>query len=273
MINRMGMSFIYRMKSSTGVDTGTVAKAYVIARDVFQMDTLWQQIEGLDLKIEPALQKELLAAVVRLVRRSSRWFVRNRRKGIDPAVEIPMFADGVEKISEIFSELLVGEGLADWQGRYDTYLASGVPDPLARMVAAAPYLYLLLGLVEAARVSEHPLEKVARIYFKLGDRLDLHWYSAQLHSLEVTNQWQALAREAFQDDLDWQRRSLTAGVLSHCEEADTADESINRWIQNHELLVGRWSKMLVEMRASAGVGYPLCSVANRELLDLAQAGK
>lgn len=273
MINRMGMSFVYRMKNSTGVDEATVTRAYVVARDVFQMDDLWLQIEGLDLKIEPQLQKELLAAVIRLVRRSARWFVRNRRKGIDPSVEVPMFADGVKRISDIFSELLVGEGLVDWQTRYEAYLEAGVPDQLARMVAAAPYLYLLLGLIEAARVSDHPLEEVARIYFKLGDRLDLHWYSAQLYSLEVTNQWQALAREAFHDDLDWQRRSLTAGVLTLRKQQDTVDKSIDRWIKSHELLVARWSKMLVDMRASSGVGYPLFSVANRELLDLAQAGR
>jgi glutamate dehydrogenase len=273
MVNRMGMSYVYRMRNSTGVDDATVAKAYVIARDVFQMDELWSQIEGLDLKIEPQLQKELLAAVVRLVRRSSRWFLRNRRKGLDPSVEIPMFADGVKRISDIFSELLSGEGLVDWQTRFEGYLQAGVPAQLARMVAAAPYLYLLLGLIEAARLSDQPLDKVARIYFKLGDRLDLHWYSSQLYSLEVTNQWQALAREAFHDDLDWQRRSLTAGVLTLCKKSDTVDKSIDRWMKTHELLVDRWSKMLVDMRAASGVEYPLFSVANRELLDLAQAGK
>lgn len=273
MINRMGMSYVYRMKNSTGVDEATVAKAYVIARDVFRMDELWSQIEGLDLKIEPQLQKELLAAVIRLVRRSSRWFVRNRRKGLDPAAEIPLFAAGVKRISDIFSELLVGEGLVDWQTRYEGYLEAGVPHQLARMVAAAPYLYLLLGLVEAARLSDQPLDKVARIYFKLGDRLDLHWYSTQLYSLEVTNQWQALAREAFHDDLDWQRRSLTAGVLALCKKNDTVDKAIDRWIKSHEMLVDRWQKMLADMRASSSVEYPLFSVANRELLDLAQAGR
>jgi glutamate dehydrogenase len=273
MVNRMGMSYVYRMKTSTGVDEATIAKAYVTARDVFRMDELWSQIEGLDLKIEPQLQKELLAAVVRLVRRSSRWFLRNRRKGLDPAVEVPRFADGVKRISDIFSELLVGEGLIDWQTRFEGYLQAGVPNQLARMVAAAPYLYLLLGLIEAARQSDQRLEWVARIYFKLGDRLDLHWYSTQLYSLEVTNQWQALAREAFHDDLDWQRRSLTTGVLTVCRKNDSVDKSIDRWMKSHELLVERWSKMLVDMRASSGVGYPLFSVANRELLDLAQAGK
>ncbi len=272
MINRMGMNFIYRMRNSTGSDTATATKAYIFGRDVFQMDTMWSEIEGLDLKIDPMLQKELLAAVVRLVRRSARWYVRNRRKGMKLGEEIPLFSGGVQQITAMLSELLVGEGLRHWQGLCEEYLAAGVPDHLARMVAAAPYMYLLLGLIEAARSTNTPVDKVARIYFNLGERMDLHWYSNQLHNLDVTSQWQALAREAFQDDLDSQRRSLTVGVLKQAESGDTVDESIDRWIKSHALLIDRWNRMLVDMRATTTRGYPLFSVATRELLDLAQAG-
>jgi glutamate dehydrogenase len=272
MINRMGMSFIYRMKNSTGADSATVTKAYIFARDVFQTDALWADIEDLDLKIDPSLQKELLSAMVRLVRRSARWYVRNRRKGMLLTEEIPSFTEGVKQITDMFPQLLVGEGLEDWQGRYNKYLEADVPDQLARIVAAAPYLYLLLGLVEAAHVTDTPVEEVARIYFDLGERMDLHWYSTQLHSLEVSNQWQALAREAFQDDLDSQRRVLTTGVIKQKEEGDSAEESIDRWIKSHELLIDRWTRMLEDMRATTTRGYPLFSVATRELLDLAQAG-
>jgi glutamate dehydrogenase len=116
------------------------------------------------------------------------------------------------------------------------------------------------------------LEQVAATFFTLGERLDLHWYARELQDLGVANQWQALARESFQEDLDWQRRALTVGVLRIRESDDTPERNIERWIASHKPMVDRWLRMLADMSAAKQRDYSLFSVANRELLDLAQAG-
>jgi glutamate dehydrogenase len=54
---------------------------------------------------------------------------------------------------------------------------------------------------------------VAKAYFAVGSALDLTWYLQQISNLPVENNWQALAREAFRDDIDWQQRAITISVL------------------------------------------------------------
>jgi glutamate dehydrogenase len=54
---------------------------------------------------------------------------------------------------------------------------------------------------------------VAKAYFAVGSALDITWYLQQISALPVENNWQALAREAFRDDVDWQQRAITISVL------------------------------------------------------------
>jgi glutamate dehydrogenase len=267
----MGMSFVSRLQSSTGADSACITRAYIVSRDIFGMDGIWQQLEMLDDVIEPAIQREMMMAVVKLVRRSTRWFVRNRRKAMDPADEVVQFKNGVQEISSRLEEFLHGDALDVWRVRCAGYRGASVPKEVAEWLAGAPLMYQLLGLVEAGRTAGVEFEQVAQTYFLLSARLNLHWYTRQLLDLTVNNQWEALARESFQDDLDWQRRALTVGVLKLREPSDTPEENIERWVASQEALVDRWLRILSEVNASNSRDYPLFSVANRELLDLAQA--
>ena len=142
------------------------------------------------------------------------------------------------------------------------------------MAAGTSSLFSALGIIEASHETARPVERVAEAYFCVGETLSLNWFLDQINNLEVNSHWQALAREAFRDDMDWQLRSLTVSVLNSEETTDMPmDELMNQWKTAHPNLVSRWQRMLDELRASERVEYAMYSVALRELLDLAQASK
>ena len=105
----------------------------------------------------------------------------------------------------------------------------------------------------------------------VGDRLELDWFAQLITSAKVENRWQALARDTYLEDLEWQQRSLAVGALKHiCEKRD-ASLCIERWTQQQEVLVSRWQDMLSQLHASTVPDFSMFAVANRELLDLAQS--
>ena len=53
------------------------------------------------------------------------------------------------------------------------------------------------------QISEKPLDLVAETYFKLGAKLELHWFLDQITGQPVGNHWQALARAAFKMQVDY----------------------------------------------------------------------
>ena len=108
------------------------------------------------------------------------------------------------------------------------------------------------------------------MFFALGSQLHLPWFSQQVNSLPVDNHWQALARESYRDDLDWQVRSMTVAALQGGDDKQPVDALVAEWISRNQALVQRWQAMLAELRSVGAGDYAIVAVAMRELLDLAQ---
>ena len=80
-----------------------------------------------------------------------------------------------------------------------------------------------------------------------------------------------MAREAFREDLDWQQRSLTVGVLKMKSAPADVEKRLDVWVDYHKELVDRWAEMLTELKTTPETEFSMYSVALRELLDLAQS--
>lgn len=271
LVNHMGITFVQRLKESTGMSAANVAGAYVIVRDLFRLPHWWQQIEALDYKVSADLQLQLMDELMRLGRRATRWFLRNRRNDLDAARDVAHFAPRIEALVGRLDELLEGPARELWLARFQAYVEAGVPEELARVVAGTSHLYTLLPIIEASDVTGQEPDRVAAAYFAIGGSLELSWYLQQITSLPVENNWQALAREAFRDDLDWQQRAITVSVLQMAEGPADIEERVGVWVDQHRRLVDRWKVMLGELRAATNTDYAMYAVANRELMDLAQS--
>lgn len=273
LVNHMGITFVQRLKESTGMSPANVAGAYVIVRDIFHLPHWFRQIENLDYKVSADVQLELMDELMRLGRRATRWFLRARRNEQNAARDVAHFGPHLAALGLKLDELLSGEIRETWQARYQAYVANGVPELLARMVAGTTHLYTLLPIIEASDVTGQDPADVAKAYFAVGSALDITWYLQQISALPVENNWQALAREAFRDDVDWQQRAITISVLQQGDGSQDVETRLAQWMAQHESTIERWRAMLVEIRAASGTDYAMYAVANRELLDVALSGQ
>ncbi|KAF2394584.1 NAD-glutamate dehydrogenase [Pseudomonas frederiksbergensis] len=273
LVNHMGITFVQRLKESTGMSPANVAGAYVIVRDIFHLPHWFRQIEALDYQVSADVQLELMDELMRLGRRATRWFLRSRRNEQNAARDVAHFGPHLAALGLKLDELLEGPTREGWQTRYQAYVAAGVPELLARMVAGTTHLYTLLPIIEAADVTGQNPADVAKAYFAVGSALDITWYLQQISALPVENNWQALAREAFRDDVDWQQRAITISVLQQGDGTQDVETRLALWMEEHEGMIERWRAMLVEIRAASGTDYAMYAVANRELLDLALSGQ
>lgn len=273
MVNNMGLVYVNRMEQSTGANSSDIMRAYVTARDVFEMPVFMRQIEALDYQVDSQVQMELISHLIRLVRRTSRWFIRNRRGQIEPAVQIDFFKSTVIQLKQSLPDIINRKLKKEIDERCQYFVSKGVPFELASSVAVAAELYPFLGIIEAAQTMDEPVERVAKMFFALSERLELDWFAQQITGLKIDNYWQAMARESYRDDLEWQQRSLAVAAIRHiCEKGDV-DACIGRWMDQQKVMVDRWRSMLAELQKSETQEFAMYSVAIRELLDMAQSSK
>jgi len=270
-INDMGISFIYRLQDETGAQPPDIIRAYTVSRAVFEVTKLQTAIAALTSRVGSNVQLRMLHEVNRLMRRGTRWFLRNRRSGLNISESIEHFCENVAKISRALPALLEGSG-SSMDTLAKSFIEANVPGPLAVQMGGMSAMFSALDIVEAATMHQFPLEQVAAVYYSIGNRLQLGWFRELIKSQSITNHWEALARAAFRDDLDRQQRNLTIGVL-HTGEGVRRDKEalIHLWLKNHKFLVSRWEYFITELKNASEVNFTMFSVALRELLDLAQA--
>lgn len=241
-----------------------------MSRDVFQFNAFLEYIKSLDNKVTAEFQAELLGKMVRRVRRGTRWFLRNRRAGINARKEIEIFKTGIEAINDLTEDVVDGRARADWAARYQRLVDRDVPAVWAKRLAMPDNLFSGLGVVEATIVANVDNQQVTEVFYLLLDRLSLNWFASQLSDVKVETYWQALARESYIDDLEAQLRKLIISLV-RLKESRSWDETISLWEVANKDLIERWRSMVTEVEGTSSTDYAMFAVALRELIDLAQA--
>jgi glutamate dehydrogenase len=267
MVDRAGFSFFFRQMESTGASAGEVVRAYTQVINILGINELWQSIET-DTNLTADVQLDLLHMLIRLARRTTRWFLRNRRLNLNCTVIIEQFAEPMLAVIRHLPERIQAEWVELWSAEKAELMARQVEPELAARLAASDSIFLSLGIVDTAIKQQTPIEQTAQLYFTLGEHLSLDWFMAQIVALQPDNRWQDLARESYVDDLESQRRRLTACLLN----ADLSDIPllIENWRIQQQPLIERWQSMVQDLRLGPAPDFAMISVALRELSDLVQ---
>jgi len=273
--DRMGVNFIERLQRETGASVAFVVRAYVIAEGIFQLDDIWTQIEALDYKVSTVIQQKMMLQLYYLNRRTTRWFLRNRKPNLNIEETITHFAEPIQQLISQMPTLLMEIDYAVYEEDVAKLVESGVPEALAERIQMSNILFTSLDIVEGAIKYDLDIFSVAETYYALGSHLELNWLRDQMNSYPLDNQWDELARSGFRDDLDRVQRKLSVSVLTlkHKKMKEKPiSERIELWLSQYQLLIDRWQKLIGELKSSANAGFVTFSVVLRELFDFAQAG-
>lgn len=270
LFNIMGATFAHRIMASTGCSFLELAKAWVIARDIFKLTELLEEIESLDNKIDSAVQAKLSNKLMRMVRHASRWIIRRHREQLDCACLIGKYKASLHAVKANLPTLLSERGLGQRQSESNNAQKEGVPEELAEKLCNTEQSYALLNIIDVANKLKIDPQLAAHVYFHSEEKLKLADIAAQLNLLPVDSHWQSLAREAMRDDLEWQQKRITRAILLTLKEKDV-DQAYLDWQSQHQSLADRWHKMTEALSAVSMPEFSMCQVALRELLDLSKS--
>lgn len=271
--DRMGINFVERLERESGSSVAFIIRAYAIAEDIFNMEDLWHQITALDDKVAPHIQYRMMLQIYYLIRRATRWVLRNRKPTLDIQKTIDDFAPSILQLTKHLPQLLDKPDREAFSAATNYLMDQGITEKLAKSVAACNTLFTSLDIVEAAQKYNLDLMDVAKTYYSLGNRLELNWLRELMNSYVIENLWDELARAGFRDDLDRVQRTLSARVLMMKTKEPTSktiEERIDIWISRHQFFIERWQKLLADIKSSDIVGFVAYSVVLRELFDFTQ---
>ncbi|MFC0006037.1 NAD-glutamate dehydrogenase [Micromonospora siamensis] len=249
-INRGGISFVFRVVEETAASAADVLRAYVVVSEVFGLRGLWDAVEALDNKVSPELQTSVYLDTRRLLDRAVRWLVTNRRSPIDVPAEIARLRAGVATLLPGLEDLFYGSEREAIVAHMDSMTAKGLPRELAEQATRLMYSFGLLDVVETAARSGREVGEVAPVYFVLSDRFRVDSLLSKISLLPREDRWQTLARMALRYDLYAALAALTGEVLDSTADSLPPHERVQEWEQSNATSIHRAVRAMGEFDES-----------------------
>ena len=228
-VNRLGIEALFRLYEETGQSLATIIRAYVIARDVFNVSIAWRLLETLDNKVDAKLLLQLELRLRDALEHGVVWFINAFGQDLQVADMISRFGDSVEQLTK--SGGFIEQQFADYLQEDKVSLSKdGLTDSDASLFAMMPYHVDALDAALLSEQYERPVDEIATLYFEAYQVLQLDWMTDNIATLPQQDYWDRRARHALINELSRSLRLLMEKVLSQ----PNAKQAFDDWKSSHE---------------------------------------
>ena len=225
MINRGGPTYLTRVGDQTGVDAATVARAYVAVRDVFGLDDLNAEIDGLDGKVGGTVQLQLYRAAQDLLLAETVWFVRNVSFGDGVAGVVARFGPAVAAVGRGLAAMLPPRLAEEIARNTGVFVAAGVGEGLAARIAALPVVGRTPDILLAAEASGRSFAEAVAVYLAVAEDLHIGRLAGIARGIAVTDYYDELALDRAVEMLGIAQRRIAVAALRQRNGSSTSLDS------------------------------------------------
>ena len=214
MVNRVGSTFGLRMRELSGMPLPAIAKAYLAARDIFQVRGLWDELDQTEARVSRAARAIVVRETRTLIERGTRWLLHRSPEPFEITDLVSRFLPAVEALSAVLPGLLAAAPASDGAGLdAEWFRQEGVGEGLATRLAGLRRLICALDLGELAERTGIDLAVAGGVYFEIERRLSIDALRERIAQGEA-DFWQERARTNLEDELGALGAALTAAALA-----------------------------------------------------------
>jgi glutamate dehydrogenase len=269
LVDTAGISYAYRVAEDVGVGPIDAVRAYVATDEIFKVGDVWRQIRAAGAAGAPvAVTDRMTLDLRRLIDRAGRWLLNYRPQPLAVGAEVNRFAEKVASLTPRMSEWLRGLDKAIVAKDSGDFMAEGISEDLAMMVATGLYQYSLLDIIDISDIVERDAAEVADTYFAMMDHLSADGLLTAVSQLPRDDRWHSLARLAIRDDIYGSLRALCFDVLAVGEPDETGEQKIQEWELSNSSRVARARRTLTEIYEDGEKDLATLSVAARQIRSM-----
>ena len=243
-VNRLGLIHPFELAEEEGCSLADLASAFLIAERLYDIGTLWADIDAAGMS--EAARLALFGDIASGMRAQIADILRSLPAGTLPGPGHALLAKGVDKLARQVDELLTSEALRRTQAVADRLLALGAPEALVRRTAG---LFKLDGAVGiAALAGRMKVDEVAltKAFTHLGEAVGIDWVQSTAARMEPSDPWERLlisgvARDMQQVRLDFLAQGGGKDVAAH----------VDAWLADKQARISQFRALVQRAKAAA----------------------
>jgi len=270
LVNHMGCGFVMHMIEFSGnLEEGM--RAWLIARETFDMDDTWKQIEDLPKSIPVSVRARMMLELEQLVRRGTHWLLFHARGPLNIQERISFFKPQVRLLRKTWWTIS-DNAYSDQNHRLRQWLIKqGVAKDISQKLAIAAGAADALAIVEIASRNNVQPTATAELFSQLARQLGLDLVVARMYQLQMDNHWQAMVKDRIYNELVFSVAKLCELFYASTSEPKQAGESkafIARWLASLPAFLPSWQRIRMDFNRSAAHDIAMFSMIQRRLADL-----
>ena len=260
-IDRGGPTATLRLMERTGADAGTLALAYVAARDTFGLSAIEAGIDALNAKIPGAVQNALYGRVQDALLARMLWFIRNVDWSQTNAADVARrFGEGVRTLTKALDPSRLNATAA-------SLVEQGVPEALAVQLVTLEELRAAQDLVFIAEQTGKPLADVLMNHAAVGTRFGIADLIAVAGGVPALDYFDRLALDRAVDMIDAAHRTLTKTISG---EQGAGEPALDTWMARRGDAALRFPATMAQL-LQGGASLSKMTIASGLLDDLVQS--
>lgn len=268
LVNRMGITFVHEMKRQTGLEGADVMRAYLIVRELFDLVSLWSELERAE-KLPTSFQTELMLTVYENVKQATDWFLKFNKEHRDIAQTIQSFQSAFTLLRKDLASFFISKQRQAHEEKCAEYTHLGLSPSLSEKLITLESLVSAPDIIILSQKTKVDLKIVARIYFSLGQRLGFDWLRKTALHLSGETHWQQEAAHALIEELYMNQREITHCLLISGKPLDQLVKANGTLVKGilHATVI---ESMLADLMNASTVDFAMMTVMNRQFRLLIQ---
>ena len=251
LVNRAGIALAFQLAEEHGTGLAEVAAAFLSARHLFDLDTLWAALDALP---PAALQVQLYEAATDGLRLQMADILRAFGPLAAPSNVVAAAAPGVARIEADLATILRAEPRAALARLRESLARLGAPEDVVHRIARLSALDGAVATAELAATIHAPEVQVARAYTAIGQILGLDWAKGRAAALNPADPWERLVVATAERDFEQLRFDLIRRIAPAGTDPAAAADA---WAAANPASVARVTGTIARARHGAATTAPM----------------
>ncbi|MGN6271363.1 MAG: NAD-glutamate dehydrogenase [Sphingomonas sp.] len=239
-VNRLGVLHPLELAEEEGAALADIAAMFVAAERLFDLPSLWAEIETADM---PETARLALFDEVAVATRSQMAdLLRVCAPGTGPGAAIARLQPGIDQLGQQAKDLLLEEARAHSSRIAEQLIAVGAPKKLVHKVVRLFELDGAVGLADLGQRLKLDEAVLTRAFTRLGEALGLDWAQANAARIASSDPWERLLIAGLARDFQQLRLDFLARGDGDPQAA------VERWIEANGSRVAQFNRLVARAR-------------------------
>ncbi|MBX7541641.1 NAD-glutamate dehydrogenase [Qipengyuania sphaerica] len=251
MVNRLGIIHPFELAEEEGVDLAQVAASFVAVAHLFDLRTLWAELDTA--KMEESAR---LLMFDRLAAAAANLMSDVLRTGAGRVVPHEMVAElgkGVKVLIDSTDQLLGSEIKSHSAKLHQRFTDAGAPDAIATQVTKIFDLDGAVGLAQLASDTGIGAKPVTQAFSDVGGMMGIDWAQSTAATMNPSDVWERLLVSGIARDFQQMRLALLRRLSRRKDAQKDMPGVVAAWASEHETALKQFRSMVDRAQAQSPV--------------------